>query len=134
MAGKEVILPELIEIKVPSRDRQGKRILQETREQWIRLWQAYLLSPAGMNGEGYEVFSKSGTWRKGPKASFDPSPGELQCIDEDIEGIKMYCSKRQLRLFRKTGIQLLIRMGRELNQEAVAYETRRGLHVIRMDI
>lgn len=129
---EEVILPEFIEIKVPSKDRQGRPVSQEKRVEWIRRWRAYLLSPEGMQGEGYEALSRQGTWRRGPKGSFDPKTGELQCTVEDIEGIRMYCSKRQLRLFGKSGRALLIQMGRELKQEAVSYETRRGLHVIRL--
>lgn len=129
---EEVILPEFIEIKVPSKDRQGRPLSQEKRDEWIRRWRAYLLSPQGMQGEGYEALSRQGTWRRGPKGSFDPKTGELRCTVEDIEGIRMYCSKRQLRLFGKSGRALLIQMGRDLKQEAVAYETRRGLHVIRL--
>jgi hypothetical protein len=52
---------------------------------------------------------------------------------EVIEGIRMYCSRRQLGLFRRSGRAFLIQMGQELNQEAVAYETRMGLHVIRVE-
>lgn len=132
MTRREVILPEPIEIKIPSKDRDGKPIPDEKRDEWIRLWRAYLLSPDGMNGEGYEALSRTGTWRKGPKGSFDPKTGELQCTDEHIAGIKIYCSARQLRVFMNTGKKLLVRMGRELNQEAVAFETRKGLHVIRL--
>lgn len=134
MAAKsEVILPEFIEIKIPSKDRQGRPISQKKREGWIRRWGDYLLGPKGMQGEGYEALSKRGTWRRGPKASFDPKTGELLCTVELIEGIRMYCSRRQLGLFRRSGRAFLIQMGRELNQEAVAYETRRGLHVIRVE-
>ena len=129
---EEVILPEFIEIKVPSKDRHGRLISQEKRDEWIRRWRAYLLSPEGMQGEGYEALSRQGTWRRRPKGSFDPKTGELLCTVEDIEGIRMCCSKRQLRLFRERGRALLIQMGRELKQEAVAYETRKGLHVIRL--
>lgn len=132
-ARKEVVLPEFIEIKVPSKDRQGRPISRKRREEWIRRWGAYLLSPEGMQGEGYEALSKQGTWRRGPKASFDPKTGELQYTVEVIEGLRMYCSKRQLRLFGRTGRALLIQTGQELNQEAVAYETRRGLHIIRVE-
>lgn len=132
-ARKEVVLSEFVEIKVPSKDRQGRPISRARREAWIRRWGAYLLSPEGMQGEGYEALSKRGTWRRGPKASFDPKTGELLCTVEVIEGIRMYCSRRQLGLFRRSGRALLIRMGRELNQEAVAYETKRGLHVIRVE-
>lgn len=126
----EVILPEFIEIKVPSKDRQGRPISQAKRDEWIRRWRAYLLSPEGMQGEGYEAPSRRGTWRRGPKGMFDPKTGELQWTVEDIEGIRMYCSKRQLQLFRKSGRALLIQMGRDLKQEAVAYETRKGLHIV----
>lgn len=132
-AKREVILPEFIEIKIPSKDRQGRPISQKKREGRIRRWGAYLLGPKGMQGAGYEALSKRGTWRRGPKASFDPKTGELLCTVEVIEGIRMYCSRRQLGLFRRSGRAFLIQMGQELNQEAVAYETRMGLHVIRVE-
>lgn len=132
-APREAILPEFIEIKVPSRDRGGRPISRVKREAGVRRWAVYLLSPEEMRGEGYEILSKRGAWRSGPKGSFDPKTGELQYTVEVIEGLRMYCSKRQLLLFRRTGRPLLIQMGQELTQEAVAYETRRGLHIIRME-
>lgn len=132
-AREELVLPEFLEIKVPSKDREGRPISRAKREAWIRRWGAYLLDPEGMHGEGYEALSKRGTWRRGPKASFDPKTGELLCTVEVIEGIRMYCSRRQLQLFRKSGRTLLVQMGRELNQEAVAYETRRGLHIVQVE-
>ncbi len=80
-----------------------------------------------MRGEGYETLPKQGTWRS--KAIFDPRTGEWRyTIEEDVEVIMMYCTKQQLSHFKVNGRRLLIQMGRELNQDAVAYAGKRGLH------
>lgn len=40
------------------------------------------------------------------------------------------CTRAQVTIFRKSGEVLLIEMGRVLDQEAVAYETREGLTIL----
>lgn len=122
-------LPEWISIKIPSKDRDGRPIAKKVRERWLATFRNFLLNPEGMRGTGYETVAKRGTWRKGPKGIFDPQTGELVCIEERVEEIKMYCSKRQLRLFVRRGRGLMVQMGRELKQDAVAYADTRGLHI-----
>lgn len=127
MTLKWTTLPEWIEIRIPSKDRRGKSISTKSRKEWLGRWRSFLLNPEGMRGEGYETLPKQGTWRG--KAIFDPRTGEWRyTIEEDVEVIIMYCTKRQLSHFRLHGRRLLIQMGRELNQDAVAYADKRGLH------
>lgn len=40
------------------------------------------------------------------------------------------CTGAQVKAFRKEGEALLAEMGKALNQEAVAYETREGLTIL----
>lgn len=121
-------LPEWIEIKIPSKDRRGKLIPVKTRREWLRRWENFFLNPEGMRGEGYETLRKQGTWRG--RAIFDPKTGEWRhTTKEGIEGITMYCTGPALSHFRVHGRRLLTQMGRELNQDAVAYADKRGLHI-----
>lgn len=137
MTRKWETLPEWIEIRIPSKNRHGRKISRRTRKRWLGLWRSFLLNPNQMRGKGYEALAKRGGWRG--KAIFDPRTGEWQYTvetpaEEDVEVILMYCTKQQLSHFKLKGRALLIQMGRELNQDAVAYADKRGLHTTKINL
>ncbi len=121
-------LPEWVEVRVPSKDGKGRQISKQRRVRWLRVWERFLLSPTSMSGTGYEVLIKQGKWRRGTKGSFDPKTGDFRVIDERVEGITMYCTRKRLRSFEPKMRRLLIEMGRDLSQDVVAYSTKKGLH------
>lgn len=52
--------------------------------------------------------------------------------EESNYAIKAFCSADQFPLLRASITELLEAMGRDLNQDSVAYETRQGLHTIKI--
>jgi len=75
---------------------------------------------------GLEEDRVEGLWR----GEYDPQADEFQAVCEECLIVRCYCSADQLAGFTGKGEELLIRMGRELNQDAMAYETREGLIIL----
>jgi len=52
-------------------------------------------------------------------------------VREKVHVMRASCTRAQVDAFRAEGEVLLAEMGKALNQEAVAYETREGLTILR---
>ena len=97
---KRLRLAEFIEVLVPTRDRHRRAQLAKA----ARVERAPGSLPAG-----------------------DP---EGHVVREKVHVMRTSCTRAQVDAFRKEGEALLAEMGRALNQEAVAYETREGLTIL----
>jgi len=71
-------------------------------------------------------------WRQERKdlREYDPKTDRLYLVREKVHVMRTSCTRAQVNAFRKEGEALLAEMGKALNQEAVAYETREGLTVL----
>ena len=61
---------------------------------------------------------------------YDPTTDRLYLVREKVHVMRASCTRAQVDAFRKGGEALLAEMGRALNQDAVAYETREGLTIL----
>jgi hypothetical protein len=75
---------------------------------------------------GLEKDETTGIWR----AEYDPRTEKVRIVEEKVLVVRGFCTAQQLARFRERGAELLIEMGKALNQEAVAFETREGLWII----
>lgn len=101
MTSKWMTLPVWVQIRIPSGDRFDKKIPREKRDGWIKRWVQFLWDPKGMGGVGCETVSIMGKWPKGGKVIFDPRTGEWQVSEENVDGLRMYCTRNQLDIFKR---------------------------------
>ena len=71
-------------------------------------------------------------WKQEQKGlrEYDPKTDRLYLVREKVHVMRTSCTRAQVTAFRKGGGALLADMGKALNQEAVAYETRAGLTIL----
>jgi hypothetical protein len=123
-------LPEFIEVLVPTRDRNGKALSASKQRQWKARLARFLLETLGVTG--FQESEREGVWKQ--KAAelreYDPKRDRLHLVRERIHAMRTSCTRIQVETFRKEGETLLVEMGKALNQEAVAYETREGLTIL----
>ena len=53
-------------------------------------------------------------------------------MEEDNHEIEVFCAADQFGALRSAAIEMLKQMGRDLDQDTVAYRTRKGLHTIKI--
>jgi hypothetical protein len=127
---KRVRLPEFIEILVPTRDRNGRRLSAVRQREWKERLAHFLLG--NIKVTGFQESRREGVWSQGRQdlREYDPDSDRLILMREKVNVIRASCTTHQLDTFRKVGETLLVQMGKALNQEAVAYETREGLTIL----
>ena len=127
---KRVRLPEFIEVLVPTRDRTRKRLSAAKQREWKERLAYFLLQ--NIKVTGFQESQREGVWSQGRQdlREYDPERNRLFLVREKVNVLRASCTAPQLDAFRKGGEGLLVRMGRALNQEAVAYETREGLTIL----
>jgi hypothetical protein len=127
---KRLHLPEFIEILVPTRDRAGKALSATKQREWKDRLARYLLE--ALNVTGFQESKREGVWKQEQKdlREYDPATGRLYLVREKVHAMRASCTRAQVEAFRKEGEVLLAEMGRALDQEAVAYETRDGLTIL----
>lgn len=129
---QEDLLPEFIRVIVPQKEKDQTPIAPEKTAGWVSRFCGLVSSkPFRL---GYEKLPTStGGW---PKGRYDPATGEWVYMEATTEesnyAIKAFCSAKQFPLLRASITELLEAMGRDLNQDSVAYETRQGLHTIKI--
>lgn len=130
---ERIRLPEFIELLVPTRDRQGKAIGAARRRHWKERLARFLLDDLKVTG--FQESRREGVWRQEQKelGEYDPGLDRLVVVRETVQVMRTNCTTRQLTLFRRRGEALLLDMGRALDQEAVAYETRKGLVILMVE-
>lgn len=81
---------------------------------------------------GFQESKREGVWKQEHKdlREYDPKTDRLYLVRERVHVMRTSCTRAQADAFRKGGETLLAEMGRALNQEAVAYETREGLTIL----
>ena len=82
---------------------------------------------------GFQESQREGVWRSRRRTlgEYDPATDRLLVVREKVYVLRASCTRAQLAVFRRGGgEELLLEMGRSLNQEAVAYETREGLTIL----
>jgi len=123
-------LPEFIEILVPTRDRSGRALRPAKQREWKERLARYLLETLRVTG--FQESKREGVWKREQKdlREYDPKTDRLCLVREKVHVMRTSCTRRQVNAFRKEGEALLGEMGRALNQEAVAYETRDGLTIL----
>ena len=123
-------LPEFIEILVPTRDRSGRALRPAKQQEWKERLARYLLETLRVTG--FQESKREGVWKREQKdlREYDPKTDRLCLVREKVHVMRTSCTRRQVNAFRKEGEALLGEMGRALNQEAVAYETRDGLTIL----
>jgi hypothetical protein len=127
---KRLHLPEFIEVLVPTRDHEGRVLSTAKQREWKERLARYLLETLKVTG--FQESSREGVWKQEQKdlREYDPKSDRLYLVRERVLVMRTSCTRAQLNTFRKEGEALLGRMGRALNQEAVAYETREGLTIL----
>lgn len=123
MARRQV-LPEFIAVRIPTRDRNGRLLTSARREQWVEKLKDFLLRELDING--LEQDRLEGLWR----GEYDPHTDDFNVVCEECLIIRCHCTTEQLESFTSRGEALLTQMGRDLKQDAMAYETREGLIII----
>ena len=123
-------LPEFIEILVPTLDRSGRALRPAKQREWKERLARYLLETLRVTG--FQESKREGVWKREQKdlREYDPKTDRLCLVREKVHVMRTSCTRRQVNAFRKEGEALLGEMGRALNQEAVAYETRDGLTIL----
>jgi len=123
-------LPEFIEVLVPTRDRDGKALSAARQRDWKRRLAGYLLETLKVSG--FQESRREGVWRRRTKdlREYDGKTDRLYLVKETVHVMRTSCTRAQVGAFRRGGEALLAEMGRALNQEAVAYETREGLTIL----
>ena len=127
---KRIRLPEFIELFLPGRDRDGRALSAAEQSEWKKRLAGYLLESLGVSG--LQESKREGVWRQERRnlREYDPKSDRLYLVKESILVMRTSCTRAQINRFRKEGEPLLVQMGRALNQEAVAYETREGLTIL----
>jgi hypothetical protein len=123
-------LPEFIEILVPTRDRKGKALRASLQQEWKNRLTRFLLETLRVTG--FQESKRSGVWKRERKEfwEYDPKTDRLYVIRESLNVMRCNCTRAQFKAFQEQGEMLLVEMGRAMNQEAVAYETREGLTIL----
>ena len=123
-------LPEFIEILVPTRDRNGRALSATQQRAWKDRLAHYLLEILTVTG--FQESKREGVWKQEQKdvREYDPKTDRLYLVREKVHVMRTSCTRAQVNAFRKEGEALLAEMGKALNQEAVAYETREGLTIL----
>lgn len=127
---KRLHLPEFIEILAPTRDRNGRALSAAKQREWKERLARYLLETLKVTG--FQESKREGVWKQEQKdlREYDPKTDRLYLVRERVHVMRTSCTRGQVNAFRKEGEALLGEMGRALNQEAVAYETREGLTIL----
>jgi len=127
---KRVRLPEFIEVPVPTRDRSGKALSAAKQREWKERLARYLLETLKVTG--FQESKREGVWSQQRRdlREYAPETDRLYLVRERVHVMRASCTLAQVDAFRKGGEALLVQMGRALNQEAVAYETREGLTIL----
>lgn len=127
---ERIHLPEFIEILVPTRDRNGRAVGAANQREWKERLVRYLLETLKVTG--FQESKREGVWKQEQKdlREYDPKTDRLYLVREKVHVMRASCTRKQVSAFRKRGEALLVEMGKALNQEAVAYETRQGLTIL----
>ena len=127
---KRVRLAEFIEVLVPTRDRDSRALDPGKQREWKDRLARYLLET--LNVTGFQESKREGVWNQQRRdlREYDPKTDRLYLVREKVHVMRASCTLAQVDAFRKGGEALLVQMGRALNQEAVAYETREGLTIL----
>jgi hypothetical protein len=127
---KRVRLPEFVELLVPTRDRNRKTLSAAKQREWKERLSHYLLETLKVTG--FQESKREGVWNQQRRDlhEYDPETDRLYLVREKVHVMRASCTRAQVDAFRKGGEELLVQMGRALNQEAVAYETREGLTIL----
>ena len=126
------LLPQFIRVIIPQKEKDETPITPERIAGRVKRFCELVSSkPFRL---GYEKLPAStGGW---PKGQYDPATGEWVYTEATTEeanhSIKVFCSAKQFSPLRARVAELLKTMGRDLNQDSVAYETRKGLHTIKI--
>lgn len=123
-------LPEFIEVLVPTRDRAGRALSAAKQREWKGRLAGYLLETLKVSG--FQESRREGVWKRRTKdlREYDAKTDHLYLVKETVHVMRASCTRAQVGAFRRGGETLLAEMGRTLNQEAVAYETREGLTIL----
>jgi len=121
---RQWVLREFVAIRIPTRDRDGKRLPATKRNFWIAQLKHFLLNDLKLTG--LEKDEVKGIWR----GDYDPETGQMRIVEEKVLIVKGFCTPEQLAQFGTEGRDLLVKMGKALRQQAVAFETREGLWII----
>jgi len=127
---KRLRLPEFIEVLVPTRDRNGGALSAAKQREWKGRLARYLLETLKVTG--FQESKREGVWKQEQKdlREYDPKTDRLYLVREKVYVMRTNCTRAQVNAFRRDGEALLAAMGKALNQEAVAYETREGLTIL----
>ena len=127
---KRVRLPEFIEVLVPTRDRSRRALSLAKQREWKERLARYLLETLKVTG--FQESKREGVWSQQRRdlREYAPETDRLYLVRERVHVMRASCTLAQVDAFRKGGEALLVQMGRALNQEAVAYETREGLTIL----
>lgn len=127
---ERVHLPEFIEVLVPTRDRSGRALSAARQREWKGRLARFLLEDLKVTG--FQESKREGVWKQEQKQlrEYDPKTDRLSLVREMVHVMRTSCTRAQVEAFRKEGEALLLDMGKALNQEAVAYETREGLTIL----
>ena len=123
-------LPEFIEILVPARDRNGRAVSVAKQREWKERLASYLLMTLKVTG--FQESKRDGVWKQEQRdlRAYDPKTDRLYLVREKVHVMRTNCTRAQVNAFRQGGEAVLAEMGKALNQEAVAYETRQGLTIL----
>ena len=127
---ERIHLPEFIEILVPTRDRNGRAVSVAKQREWKERLARYLL--VTLKVTGFQESKRDGVWKQEQRdlRAYDPKSDRLYLVRETVHVMRSSCTRAQVNAFRKGGEAVLAEMGKALNQEAVAYETRQGLTIL----
>ena len=100
------------------------------QREWKERLARYLLETLKVTG--FQESKREGVWKQERKdlREYDPKTDRLYLVREKVHVMRTSCTRAQVNAFRKRGEALLAEMGKALNQEAVAYETRDGLTIL----
>lgn len=123
-------LSDFIELLVPSRNRNGRALTSVQQREWRERLARFLLE--SLKVTGFQESKRMGVWKQEQKnlLEYDPSTERLSLVREKVHVMRASCTRAQVTAFRREGEALLVEMGKVLDQEAVAYETREGLTIL----